>query len=60
MRCPHLKAHSEKKSCNEMEKAGMPAEISEFDYEHFCNRNPGNCYYYRKAETEKTETRQLK
>jgi hypothetical protein len=38
-----------------MEKAGVPAEISEFDYEHFCNGNSINCYYYRKAEEQKVK-----
>jgi len=25
------------KKCVEMEKTGQPAQISDFDYEHFCN-----------------------
>jgi len=37
-----------------MERAGQQAEISDFDYEHFCNSNLINCYYYRKAENKKT------
>jgi hypothetical protein len=59
MRCPYLSSTSEKR-CVEMEKAGQPAEISNFDYEHFCSGNPVNCYYYRKAESEKTQRKESK
>jgi len=51
MRCPYLSSNSAK-ICVEMENAGKPAEISNFDYEHYCNSNPVYCYYYRKAESE--------
>jgi hypothetical protein len=46
--------------CVEMEKAGQPAQISEFDFEHFCNGNPLDCYYYRKAINEKTRGKEPK
>jgi len=59
MRCLYLSSDSKKK-CTEMEKAGMPSEISDFDYEHFCNGNPVNCYYFRKAENEKTQMKMQK
>jgi len=59
MRCPYLSSDSAKK-CVEMEKAGQPAEISDFDYEHFCNRNPVNCYFFRKAEKDKTQIKEQK
>jgi len=39
----------------EMEKAGQPTQISDFDFEHFCNGNPLDCYYHRKAINEKLE-----
>jgi len=45
------------KKCVEMEKAGQPTQISDFDFEHFCNGNPLDCYYYRKAINEKTRER---
>jgi hypothetical protein len=44
----------------EMEKAEQPAQISDFDFEHFCNGNPLNCYYYRKAINEKTRGKEPK
>jgi hypothetical protein len=44
----------------EMEKAGQPTQISDFDYEHFCNGNPLDCYCYRKAINEKTRGKEPK
>jgi hypothetical protein len=44
----------------EMEKAGQPTQISDFDFEHFCNSNPLDCYYHRKAINEKTRGKEPK
>jgi hypothetical protein len=33
-----------------MVEAGLNAEISESDYERYCNGNPFYCYYFRKAQ----------
>jgi V8-like Glu-specific endopeptidase len=54
MRCPYLSSASAK-ICVEMEKAGKPAEISDFDYARYCNGNPFYCYHYREAEKEKSQ-----
>jgi hypothetical protein len=55
MRCPYLKSSSAKK-CVAMEGAGKPAEISGFDYKHYCNGNPTLCYYYREAQRKRAHT----
>jgi len=33
-----------------MVEAGLSEEISDSDYERYCNGNPYYCYYFRKAE----------
>jgi hypothetical protein len=48
------------KKCVEMEKAGQSAQISDFDFEHFCNGNSLYCYCYRKAINEKTRGKEPK
>ena len=50
VRCPYFSDPERK--CNVMRK-----QVSNFDYIHYCNGDPVCCYYYRKAETQKTKTR---
>jgi len=53
MHCSYLVSESER-ICLQMVEAGLSEEISDSDYERYCNGNPYYCYYFRKAE-EKTE-----
>ena len=53
MRCPYLFSEFER-ICVKMVEAGLSGEISDSDYERYCNGNPFYCYYFRKAE-EKTK-----
>jgi hypothetical protein len=63
MRCPYLSRRESRYICVLIEKKKKPliektgladvAEVSEFDYVHYCNGNPIYCYYYRNAENRK-------
>jgi len=53
MRCPYLLSDSER-VCLQMAETEFSEEISDSDYERYCDGNPYYCYYFRKAE-EKTK-----
>ncbi len=44
-RCPHFS--DSKRKCNLTRR-----QISDFDYEQYCNSKPAFCYHFRKAESE--------
>jgi len=54
MRCPYLHSESERVFF-QMAETEFDEEISDSDYERYCNGSPSYCYYFRKAK-EKTET----
>ena len=53
MHCPYLFSKFER-ICVKMVEAGLSGQISDGDYERYCNGTPSYCYYFRKAE-EKTK-----
>jgi len=52
--CPYISSKSKRRECTKMIEAGLSEEISDLDYERYCNGNPFYCYYFRKSE-EKTK-----
>jgi hypothetical protein len=53
MRCPYLLSGSER-VCLLMAETEFSGEISDSDYERYCDGNQYYCYYFRRA-GEKTE-----
>jgi len=49
MQCPHLSECEGKKTCKRMEEESMDGNISDFDFLHYCNGNPVNCFYFRNS-----------
>jgi len=55
MRCPHLSINEKERICQRMVEEGMDGKISDFDFQHYCNGNPINCYYFRSSNNHKKE-----
>ncbi len=54
MQCPSLIECNGKRICKKMLEKGIDCDVSDFDLEHYCQRRPVNCYFFRMSEDDAT------